>query len=314
MTLLQIEELTLLFFIYSFGGWMIESLGSIVTKKKFVNRGFLLGPYCPIYGIGVILITLLLSKYKEDLVALFFLSAILCGVLEYFTSFLMEKFFKARWWDYSNMKYNINGRICLENLILFAFAGVITLNFSNPLFEAIFQLLPPLALHITTGFLLSLFLIDCIISLNIMNSVKHIRISISNTLKDNTDEISANIRAVLMQKSAPYRRILSAFPQAFADKIKESKEKIEKTAQKVKTDISEAKEKAMDNLHDAKLKAIDNLQEVKNKALDSLQEKKENTLGNIQEAKENTEKFLKKYKLKTKLSLKKLHQKNNQKN
>ena len=103
MALIQIENFFLIFLIYSFGGWLIESIGNLITKKKFVNRGFLIGPYCPIYGLGVILITLLLSRYKEDLIVLFFLSAILCGILEYFTSFFMEKLFKARWWDYSNI-------------------------------------------------------------------------------------------------------------------------------------------------------------------------------------------------------------------
>ena len=311
MTLLQIENLFLIFLIYSFGGWLIESVGNLITKKKFVNRGFLLGPYCPIYGLGVVLITVLLSKYREDWIALFFLSAILCGTLEYFTSFIMEKIFKARWWDYSNMKYNINGRICLETLVLFAIAGIVILNFINPPIEKTLNLIPPLIHHILASILFLIIFIDFIISFKIMSSVKKIKISVSEQVKnnsnklsnlnsDNTDEITTKVREILMQKSAPYRRILSAFPQAFADKLKESKEKIEKTAQKVKQDIDEVKTKAVDSLQEAKEKAIDNLQDAKEK-----------TKLNIQEAKENTEKFLKNYKSNTKISLKKINRKNN---
>ena len=125
----------LLFLIYSFGGWFLESVGGILNVKKFVNRGFLIGPYCPIYGIGVICFTLLLSDYKNDLVVLFFLSMLVAGILEYLTSYFMEKLFNARWWDYSKNKFNINGRICLETMIFFGICGCLFLTILNPFFE-----------------------------------------------------------------------------------------------------------------------------------------------------------------------------------
>ena len=104
----EIEMYIMLFFIYSLAGWLIEMIPATIREKKFVDRGFLVGPYCPIYGCGVILITLLLQKYADDVVVSFFLSVIICGTLEYLTSYFMEKIFKARWWDYSNNKFNIN--------------------------------------------------------------------------------------------------------------------------------------------------------------------------------------------------------------
>lgn len=302
MTFLQVEYLFLVFWIYAFAGWLIESFGSLIFHKKFVNRGFLIGPYCPIYGVGVVFITLFLSKYENDIVVLFFLSAILCGTLEYLTSYFMEKLFKARWWDYSNMKYNINGRICLETLSLFAIAGVFIIHISNPILKQALTLLPPLAVHIIAGILFLLFFIDCMISFKIMNSVKTIKISVTNQIKDNTDEISAKVKEILLAKSAPYRRILFAFPQAFSNKIKESKEKIEKTAQKVKENLNDVKEKANDTIQEAKEKANNTLQEAKEKANKTLQDAKEKN-------KENKEKFLKKYKIKQPLSLMKINRK-----
>ena len=103
----------LFFIIYSFLGWIIEVILCSIIEKKIVDRGFLIGPICPIYGCGAVIITLALSSYKDDWIVVFCMAVILAGALEYFTSYAMEKIFHARWWDYSNNKFNINGRICL---------------------------------------------------------------------------------------------------------------------------------------------------------------------------------------------------------
>lgn len=307
MNLIYIETLFLLFLIYSFTGWLIETIGDLIKHKKFINRGFLLGPYCPIYGTGVILITLFLSKYTDDLFALFFLSMMLCGLLEYCTSYIMEKVFKARWWDYSNMRFNINGRICLETLILFGIAGVLILHYLNPFLSSIITKLPDIHLHIISGLLFFIFVVDCTLSLKIINSVKSIKISVSNQIKDNTDEISSKVREIIMKKSAPYRRLIAAFPQAFADKLKESKEKLEKTAEKVKENLHDVKEKTLDNiqdvkenLQDIKEKTLDNIQNVKDKVSDNIQIIKDKTLNNIQEVKDKVSDNIQNIKDKTK--------------
>lgn len=119
----------LIFFIYGIAGWVMESTMISIKNKKFVNRGFLIGPICPIYGYGVVFVSLFLKKYQDDIIATFVMSIIICGVLEYFTSYFMEKFFHARWWDYSKKKFNINGRICLENLFLFGIARIYNVNY-----------------------------------------------------------------------------------------------------------------------------------------------------------------------------------------
>ena len=112
-----IAEYFLYFIIYSFLGWTMEVICKLVELKKFVNRGFLIGPICPIYGYGVLAIVLIIGSFKGDLLAVFLKSILVCSILEYLTSYLMEKIFKARWWDYSNKKFNLNGRICLETKI-----------------------------------------------------------------------------------------------------------------------------------------------------------------------------------------------------
>lgn len=110
------------FFFYSFIGWFFESCYCSIRPKKWVNRGFLRGPICPIYGTGglVMMICLLpLRHITENLylneLFIFVAGAILCDVVEFMTSYIMEKLFNARWWDYSNKKFNIQGRICLTH-------------------------------------------------------------------------------------------------------------------------------------------------------------------------------------------------------
>ena len=205
----EIENYIVLFFIYSFLGWLMETVGDTIRKKRFVNRGFLIGPYCPIYGAGVLLITLLLRKYKEDIFITFFMSLLICGTLEYMTSYVMEKIFKARWWDYSERRFNINGRICLETLIPFGIAGMFIIYIANPFFLKYINLLPDIAVHIFSVVFLTLYIIDMIVSLKIILNLKQM----SRELKDNTIEISDKVRDIIKSKYRLYRRLVNAFPR-----------------------------------------------------------------------------------------------------
>ena len=126
----------------------MEVICKLIQEKRFINRGFLIGPYCPIYGWGALAITILLKKYLDDPIALFFMSVIICSVIEYLTSYILEKKYHARWWDYSNKKYNINGRICLETLIPFGLLGMIISYFTNPVFFNWYSSLSDIGLHI----------------------------------------------------------------------------------------------------------------------------------------------------------------------
>ena len=184
------EYLILIFFIYSFCGWAMESFGGIFKEKKFINRGFLIGPYCPVYGCGVVGITVLLSKYQNDFYALFILVTVMCGSLEYFTSYIMEKLFNARWWDYHNHKFNINGRICLETLIPFGIVGTIIVCTLNPILYSYFDNISDQTINIITLIISVLFIIDFIVSFCIISSFK----GATYNQKDNTEEISNKVK------------------------------------------------------------------------------------------------------------------------
>ncbi|MFI3209258.1 MAG: putative ABC transporter permease [Eubacteriales bacterium] len=112
-------DLVLLLIIYSFLGWCCETVYCSVDQKKFVERGFLTGPFCPIYGFGAIFVLLFLSQSSSSVISVFAIGVLITSTLEYVTSWLMEKIFDNKWWDYSDKKYHINGRVCLLNSTLF---------------------------------------------------------------------------------------------------------------------------------------------------------------------------------------------------
>ena len=232
-----LEEYIIIFFVYSFTGWLMESVRSIFYDKRFVNRGFLVGPVCPIYGFGVLLMSILLKKYNNDVIAVFIFSMLICGILEYLTSYFMEKIFNARWWDYKNRKFNINGRICLETLIPFGICGTLITLIINPFLFKYIALIPNIILHIVIFVLCTIFVIDTIVSLNIISNIKDLK----KELNDNTIEISEKVKKIILRKLKLHRRLVLAFPKiedaVMFDKWEELKKKIDNSKKEIKTKI-----------------------------------------------------------------------------
>ena len=206
---MSLSLLVVLFITYSIIGWVIEEIDILILQKKVVNRGFLIGPYCPIYGFGSLFIILFLNKYLDDPIVLFFMTMISCGILEYLTSFIMEKIFKTRWWDYSDEKFNINGRICLETLVLFGIGGLVISYLAQPFIMSILTLIPTNILNIIAIILSIIFIIDNIVSFKIILNFKLVA---TNIRKDYTEEITAKVREVLKKKSIFSNRLVKAFP------------------------------------------------------------------------------------------------------
>lgn len=228
----------LLFLIYSFCGWALEVLGKLIEKKRFINRGFLIGPYCPIYGFGSLAITFLLKKYTDDAVTLFIMAILVCGILEYFTSYFMEKIFKARWWDYSQRKFNINGRVCLNTIIPFGLLGLFIMYVSNPFFLNILNKLPFTVLSVLSILLFIIFLVDNILSFNVISTVRTTTKGLYKEL-DNTEEITKKVKEILLSKSILHKRLIHAYPslESIKGKIKENTRKIKENTEKIKDNI-----------------------------------------------------------------------------
>ena len=121
------------FFIYSVFGYISEVIFCSVPKRHFVNRGFLYGPYCPIYGFGALVVTILLETFKAHWYLVFIFGVILTSLIEYVTSWLLEKLFNMKLWDYSNHKINIKGRVCGLNSFLFGVMGMFVMYVLDPI-------------------------------------------------------------------------------------------------------------------------------------------------------------------------------------
>jgi uncharacterized membrane protein len=120
------------FAFYSFSGWCLEVLYYFKNERRFVNRGFLHGPFCPIYGFGVVFLVTFFDAYKDNILLLFFLGFFFTSVLEYFTGLFLEKTFKSKWWDYTDDPFNIQGYVCLPYSLLWGAGEVIIVNIVHP--------------------------------------------------------------------------------------------------------------------------------------------------------------------------------------
>ena len=242
--LLQIKLYFLLFIIYSILGWIIEVIDVSFSLKKFVNRGFLIGPYCPIYGCGALLITALLTQCKDNSIVFFLMSILLCGTLEYLTSFVMEKVFHLRWWDYSHKKLNINGRVCAETLIPFGILGIIIMYISNPFFLNIINSLSHKWLNILFYVTFLIFVVDLVISIITILTIKKTTVVISEENKeDNTEQITQKVKEILFRKPKSFaeKRLFNAYPKLRLMRIRVKKQ-INKTKEEINQKIDDTKE------------------------------------------------------------------------
>jgi len=213
MTAESLINLILLFFAYAFLGWCIEVTLKYFQFHRFINRGFLTGPWLPIYGSGAALITIAvkgLSPLESSVGTTFMVSFILCGVVEYMTSFVLEKRFHARWWDYSQKPMNLHGRVWIGNLILFGLGGVLIVEMINPLLLRLsghlsFRLRETLAIILS-----SIFMADYVMSHFVLKLVKT---GVENSEADDTEAINKEIRLLLNDRSFFHRRFAEAYPE-----------------------------------------------------------------------------------------------------
>ena len=263
---LSIQMYFLLFMIYSFLGWCLEVTCKLIEYKRFINRGFMIGPYCPIYGWGAIAITFLLYRYSYDPLVLFVMTTVTCCVLEYLTSYFMEKLFKARWWDYSRRKFNINGRVCLGTSIPFGIFGLVLTYIVNPFFIGLLNKLSLDTINIVSIVLLSIYGIDFVISTFVIFSFRKTSENVNKEgSSDNTEQITEKVKAILMKKSWLHRRLIKAYPSlvAIKSKIKQIKDNIKDNVDEVRTNINEKREDLKNNIVEKKQELSNSISEKK---------------------------------------------------
>lgn len=222
-------NLMLLFFAYSSIGWVCECIYCSVPQKQFVNRGFLTGPVCPVYGFGALLVLFLLRPFSAQPAMLFLSGIAVTSILEYITSVILQKLFNMKWWDYSDHPHNINGRVCLLNSMLFGVMSVILVLFIHPRIMHVIQSMSFSMVLVVGSSLTTLLVVDLIISvhsiLKLNGKLPQIHAAINGLVEKNR---------TLLESKLLHRRLLHAFPHLKSERYHGAIEQLRETIREVR--------------------------------------------------------------------------------
>ena len=223
-------EILTYFFIYSFIGWILESVSKSILQKKVINSGFLYGPFCYIYGIGALIMLFAFKPIHNNYVLLFFVSIVVMSTWEVIVGIFLEKVFKTKYWDYSENKFNFKGYICLKNSICWGVLTIAFINFVHPFVEKQLIKIPQ---NIVFGIISVILLVNVIDTVLTIVKLKKINIKL-----ENLNRISESIKEKLEQiKEMSGKRMTTETLQKVVDELrekqKELKEKVERQTKRL---------------------------------------------------------------------------------
>ena len=215
--------------LYSFLGWVAEVLDVFVTTRRLQNRGFLTGPFLPIYGFGAILLLFAVYPYINNPFLVFLASVAITSALEFFTHLVLDKAFHIKLWDYTGWPFNIQGRICLQNSLAFGALGLLLLYVIRPFATSLISHIPQSAAIALAGVLLGILVIDAANSIRTLAKVRPVLDHFKGTLGEAHSKIEqtaeARYEALNEMRTAPaasnsgtLARLVRAFPQAKSNK------------------------------------------------------------------------------------------------
>jgi len=217
------------FSLFGFCGWVCETIFCSINQKKVVNRGFLSGPICPVYGFGGLIVIYILAPLRDSIPLLFLFGMVAATTLEYVTSFVLEKLFSTRWWDYSDLRLNIHGRVCLQFSLIFGVLSVVAVKLLHPPFAALVAVIPVEAKPWITWGCLLMFTVDCVNTVHTILSLNG-RLAM---LKQATAELREKLEAYqpsvmsLQERLEQFRTDTSEHAGALRVKIEELAERWE---------------------------------------------------------------------------------------
>lgn len=249
----SIVTLLWLFVVYAFLGWCLEVVYATVHTGKFVNRGFLNGPYCPIYGVGMIIVLTILEPIKVNLPVFFVGAVVLTTLLELTTGFVLERIFNQKWWDYADEPYNLGGYVCLGQSLVWGVAAIFVVYILQPFIGDFIKLMSGNLGVALLIFILVAFIADVAVTVIVLSKVKYYnRVldeigdkikALSNSVgknisdgaisamklgdknKQELDNLKDKYQAIINKKILGYRRLTKAFPGLNLFKTKRVKDK-----------------------------------------------------------------------------------------
>jgi uncharacterized membrane protein len=316
-------ELVWIFFIYAFIGWCTEVAYAAVDRGIFVNRGFLNGPYCPIYGCGVVIVVAVLTPLKENLFILFAGSFLLTSLLEFVTGFLLEKVFHNKWWDYSDKPFNIKGYVCLKFSIYWGLACTFVMDIIHPVIYKGIIMMPHTIGVVVISLFMTVFFVDCGITVStILKFNKRLKVmdEMAAQIHKISDEIGENIfenvsgaiekseefqenHAELIDKLSDTREELKELPEATKEKLAEStqatREKLAESTQATREKLAEstqaAREKITESTQVAKERITESVEERKREHIENSEARRQERIAYIEEKKRERAELTEKY-------------------
>lgn len=218
----SLNQWILFFFIYCFLGWVWESSYVSLKKRKWINRGFLIGPVLPIYGFGAVIILVATIPVRGNLTLVFICGMMAATILEYFTGVIMEKLFHVRYWDYSDEAFNFQGHICLLCSIAWGVFSILMVKVIHPPIEYIFMMIPDIISKVIALFILILFIIDTIQSVNDAMDLKYTLLKLTEG-----NEIVRNIKKRLEVMASFINEDVEEIEEKFIEKVAIKQNKID---------------------------------------------------------------------------------------
>lgn len=260
----------LLFFIYSFLGWCIEVAFVAVTLGRVENRGFLNGPACPIYGVGMLGVLTVLTPVSEKWFLVFLGGMVICSAVELFGGWILDKIFHMRWWDYTDMPFNVGGYICLSFSIMWGIAVVFAVRMINPLIMAGIKRLPQLAGIIIICVLAVIFVVDMIVTLKNLIGIRK-SLGQLDKLAEELQHLGDQLKEVVGNSAI-------SVAEKTNDNIEDAKEKLESMSENTKEKIENVSETAREKIENVSETAREKIAARK----EELEDKREELIKNIQ--------------------------------
>lgn len=231
-------DIILIFFVYAMLGWLIEVSYGAMTRGSFINAGFLNGPWCPIYGIGVIGVTSLLNPVRENLLLLFAGAVVITSLLELITGLLLEKLFHKKWWDYSDRPYNLGGYICPLFSVGWGLACVFIVQLVHPRVLQLIRAIPDTLALLIAVILVMLLIADLIVTVNTIfklnRKLEHLQ-ELTAMIRQSSDEMGSKVAHGVIH--------MTDMKEDLEDRLTDMKEDLEDRWEKERTELHERLEK-----------------------------------------------------------------------
>lgn len=308
----NLYEVLWLFILYAFLGWCIEVIFHAVNKGIFVNRGFLNGPYCPMYGVGMVMVSFILPLFKKNILILFLASFVFASALEFVTGFLLEKIFHNKWWDYSDLPFNIMGYICLKFSIYWGLGGVLMFTTIHPMIYSLVKMIPHIAGVIFMVVFYIFFAGDLIVTvMTILKFNKRVRVldEMAKKMKEISDEFGEKVLFEGEQKIEESKKEFEENHEELLTRVNETTEAAKEKIAETKDKLAETTEAARDKFVETTEAARDKFVETTEAAKDKITETAINTRIDLELRKEQREEQREEKRLQNQKELQELQEK-----